>query len=576
MRKLIQTLLDHIGARLPLPFRVMHQQFLLRVVDLEALSIEADIPSFLGQFAGILMMLSFVHGLGVLWFPPPPSQTWQYEQARVSDVLLVIGLCSVLMWDTTFPDKRDVMVLAPLPVFPRTILMAKLAASATVLGIAVIALNCGSSLGLSVVFGAPAGGLLGMLRFFLAYWFTMFAAAAFLYGAVLTIQGCAVLFLSRRMFLRVSAILQLAAFGVFLGVRFLQPSLTTHAEMTAPANHWLVVASPTFWFVALLNQLNDSSPSDLLWLAHRAWISLGIVAAGALTSLLLCYMRNMKKTVEDPDLEPGTGGRHWIPRLGGSLQNAIVIFCLRSIARSRQHRVALALYWSVVFAVALSWIRREISNPPEPIALDFIMSSFVMMSFAVLGLRGIFALPVSLQANWMLRVTQLQPTGQYVAATRRCLLLFGVVPIWTMVAALSLHLRPWPQTAQHLAFLALFGAVLVELCLVRFDKVPFTCSYLPGKTNIQAIFWGFAFILLALGLLLGTFEVDAFENPLNYALMMLCAFAAITALRTINSLHARSAVLYFEEQPPEVLTRLGLIFVPPAPKISDLPKSSQP
>ena len=78
MRKLIQTLLDHIGARLPLPFRVMHRQFLLRVVDLEALSI--SIPSFLGQFAGILMMLSFVHGLGVLWFPPPPSQTWQYEQ----------------------------------------------------------------------------------------------------------------------------------------------------------------------------------------------------------------------------------------------------------------------------------------------------------------------------------------------------------------------------------------------------------------------------------------------------------------------------------------------------------------
>ena len=88
MRKLIQALLDRLGARLPLEFRVMHQQFLLRVVDLEALSIEADIPSFLGQFAGILMMLSFVHGLGVLFFPPPPSLTVQYEQARLSDMLI--------------------------------------------------------------------------------------------------------------------------------------------------------------------------------------------------------------------------------------------------------------------------------------------------------------------------------------------------------------------------------------------------------------------------------------------------------------------------------------------------------
>jgi hypothetical protein len=574
MRKLIQNLLDRVSTHLPLQFRVMHRQFLLRVVDLEALSIEADIPSFLGQFAGILMMLSFIHALGVLWFPPPPSLTWQYEQARLSDVLLVIGLCSVLMWDTTFPDRRDVMVLAPLPVFPRTILMAKLAASATVLGIAVIALNCAASLSLSLVFGVPAGGLVGMLRFFFAYWFTMFAAAAFLYGAVLTIQGITALILSRRMFLRVSAILQLAAFGVFLGVRFLQPSLSTHAEFTDPANHRLLVSSPTFWFVALLNQLNGSLPWDLLWLARRAWINLGIVAIGAIGSLLLCYMRTMKKTVEDPDLVPGTGGLQWIPRLGNSLQHAIVVFSLRSIARSRQHRVALAFYWSVVFAVALSWIRRETSTPPEPIGIGFIVSSFVMMSFAVLGLRGIFSLPVSLNANWMLRITQLRPTQQYVAATRRALLLLGVAPIWTICAALSLHLRPRQYAAEHLAFLVLFGALLVELCLIRFDKVPFTCSYLPGKTNIQAVFWGFAFVLLSLGPLLGSYERNALNHPLDYALMMLCTAAAIAALWAVNRIHAQSAVLYFEEQPPEVVTRLGLIFVPPA-SLSEQPKSSR-
>ena len=33
-------------ARLPLRYRVLYRQFLLRVIDLEALSIEADIPRF--------------------------------------------------------------------------------------------------------------------------------------------------------------------------------------------------------------------------------------------------------------------------------------------------------------------------------------------------------------------------------------------------------------------------------------------------------------------------------------------------------------------------------------------------
>ena len=55
LRKLIE--------RLPLDFRVLFRQFFLRVIDLEALSIEADVERFLGQFAGVLIMLSLVHSL---------------------------------------------------------------------------------------------------------------------------------------------------------------------------------------------------------------------------------------------------------------------------------------------------------------------------------------------------------------------------------------------------------------------------------------------------------------------------------------------------------------------------------
>jgi hypothetical protein len=58
MRKLI--------SRLQLSFRVLYGQFLLRVIDLEALSIEADIPRFLGQFAGVLIMISLLQAVGAL------------------------------------------------------------------------------------------------------------------------------------------------------------------------------------------------------------------------------------------------------------------------------------------------------------------------------------------------------------------------------------------------------------------------------------------------------------------------------------------------------------------------------
>ena len=39
----------------------------------------------------------------------------------IATTMLVVGLFAVLSWETTFPDQRDVLVLAALPVRARTI-----------------------------------------------------------------------------------------------------------------------------------------------------------------------------------------------------------------------------------------------------------------------------------------------------------------------------------------------------------------------------------------------------------------------------------------------------------------------
>jgi hypothetical protein len=41
----------------------------------------------------------------------------------------------------------------------------------------------------------------------------------------------------------------------------------------------------------------------------------------------------------------------------------------------------------------------------HPASLGFLISTIVMMSFAVVGVRVAFSLPISLPANWILRVT---------------------------------------------------------------------------------------------------------------------------------------------------------------------------
>jgi len=105
---------------------------------------------------------------------------------------------------------------------------------------------------------------------------------------------------------------------------------------------------------------------------------------------------------------------HWTPRFGGSLQTAIVLFSFRSITRSRQHRVVLAFYLSIVFAIALVTARDELSTRAlRPLSPELLIPTIVMMALAVVGMRNVFPLPISLNANWVLRLTQLNPSHKY-------------------------------------------------------------------------------------------------------------------------------------------------------------------
>ncbi|HEX4757657.1 MAG TPA: hypothetical protein VH308_06730 [Terracidiphilus sp.] len=562
MHKLIRKLRD----RLPLEFRVLYRQFLLRVVDLETLSIDADVPRFLGQFAGVLMMFSMIQALGLFIHPIKSAadfrgMLWTVEQRMIFTTMLVAGLFSVISWDAIFPDRRDVMVLSPLPIHLRTILFAKMAAAGAVLGLALLALNFAAGFALSLILG----GIPRFLLILAAYFFTMAGASLFVYGSVLTVQGLIALLLPRRFFLRLSALLQIAAFGLILCVYFLDETITSPAVFATPENQRLLAWSPPYWFFALFNQVLGTLPANLAWLADRAWAGLAIAVPGAVASLLLCYLRTMRKTVEEPDLVPGSRRSHWAPHFGSQLQTAVLQFSIRSLMRSRQHRVVLAFYLGVGFAIALTFIKHEGSlfAYPRTLSPGFLVATFAMMSFAIIGLRSVYALPVSLTANWVLRTTQLTSSDRYIAAAHRSLLLFAAAPVWIASALIAITYRPLSQAAEHLVILALLGLILADLNLLGFYKVPFTCSYLPGKSNIQFSFWVFIIVIVPLTLLGAIRELRALSHPIHYMYVVAALVLVAAGLRSMNRLRTKSAVLYFEELPEEVITTLRLMTLPP-------------
>jgi len=101
--------------------------------------------------------------------------------------------------------------------------------------------------------------------------------------------------------------------------------------------------------------------------------------------------------------------------------------------------------------------------------------------------------------------------------------------------------------------------MLVELCLIGFEKIPFTCSYLPGKGNLHFVFWACVLFLLPLIDAAAQFEMQMLNNPLGYC-GIIAAFGVALACARWNTgkLARRAAQMQFDEINPSELCSLNL------------------
>jgi hypothetical protein len=111
----------------------------------------------------------------------------------------------------------------------------------------------------------------------------------------------------------------------------------------------------------------------------------------------------------------------------------------------------------------------------------------------------------------------------------------------------------------HLAIVALLGLILAELCLHKFNKIPFTCSYLPGKSQMHIVVMGTVFLLLFI-LWSIEYERQALEDPARFVPALIGLVLIWACARWRTSAHAKSeeAEVQFEEVEPPAVLVLGL------------------
>jgi pimeloyl-ACP methyl ester carboxylesterase len=527
-------------------FRALYRSFLFRVIDIELLSASGEVHNLLAQFAALLAAYSFVLALFTITHFTQSTASeakliagaWGLEEFLISTTITVAGLFAVLAWNAMLPDRRDSFVLNPLPLRTRTIFGAKGAAIATALGMTILAVNVFTGISFPFLIVPSGSGIIGAIHSLLSYWTTMAAAGVFIFFSIFALQNVAA-FLSYQLFQRISGLLQLLAFFFILVLFFLTPPLATPSALSSAANQRLLWWLPSYWFLGLFHELNGTPQLAFAPLAGRAVLSLAAVCIFTLGAAAVMYRRTTRRAVEQPDIVPGQA-RGTLSKSGSALtlwlfsdpiDRAILLFSARTLARSPQHRLVLAVFAGIAFSMSLAYAKSLVYGTggarwAEP-SVPLLIAGLVTLFFSAMGSRAIFALPFALPANWIFRVSAVRRPAVYFSAVRKTLFALGALPVLLGAAVLYLSIWPGRPAMQHLVVLLLLAILVVQVSLQRFRKIPFACSYLPGKSNLAGPKAGLGAGLLLLGLsLAASIERWSMDKAARYITVLALLIAA--------------------------------------------------
>jgi multisubunit Na+/H+ antiporter MnhG subunit len=308
--------------------------------------------------------------------------------------------------------------------------------------------------------------------------------------------------------------------------------------------------------------LNGSMHPALEPLAQRAWIGLAAVMSVATLTYTVSYWRTLRKIVEEPDIGPSALRLRWLPGFGTQPQTAIGQFSVRTLGRSKQHRLILGFYLGIGLAIVTLMLKGDPgaeTNPWREESMLLWAASILMMVLVAVGTRVAFALPLDLGANWMFRLIGTRAGLDTRAANRRALILLSVAPVWLVTAMACLWMQLDRQNAAHLVVLGLLGMIVADICLLRFPKIPFTCSYLPGKSRVHMVILGVLAVVLV-GPDTALIERHALRETGTTVLMIALLMVAWVAIRRIAVALAKrdEQELRFEEEESPVVMELGL------------------
>jgi hypothetical protein len=543
------------------PFRRLFELFQARFFENDTVSPDGGFETNIWQVLGFLAAPGFF--IAYLFMPEflamatkhlTGANYWALRMFRLffpAFSFAVVGFATFFQWEKLFPERRDFLILGTFPIRLGTLFAAKFSALWLFLLLLIGAINFFPNvLGPLLSMAIPEVRQAGYLRLMGAQVGSAAGSSLFGFFVVAAFQGLLISVTSPRVFRGISPWIQMAGMSLMILALLMFPvysMLLPSAAQTHAAWLWFF---PPIWFTGLYDLLLP--PSDPLFasLGRFAGEALGVAIAVFCMTWTLGFRRHYHRTLEAEDTGVHKPGVRIFDRLSASTEErAIFRFSGCILARSATHRMFLACYWSVGIAIGLL-ATITVRDGRLALSSDGLRGfPLLVVFFVVSGFRAAFQFPAELASNWLFRITEERWPEKSRRASRKRVLASGLLP--ALILFLPFEMWRWGSGAGmfHIAFQLVTGALLIEVLFWSFDKVPFTCSYFPGKVNLALLssIYLYGFTEYSFGM--SDLEVSLEGRLLRSALFFAGAAAMLALLWWRNP---RAAEVRFDGNEPDI------------------------
>jgi hypothetical protein len=301
--------------------------------------------------------------------------------------------------------------------------------------------------------------------------------------------------------------------------------------------------------------------------------ALGGVVAATAAAYALSYRRHTRRSLETAP--SSASGKAWIETalawvadrlvVRSPVERAVFHFVGKTLARSRKHKLLVAAYLGVGLALLIDglvavysrWGYAGIDHP----TFALVSAPLVLSFFLLAGLRVGFAIPAELRANWVFQLTECEQSRECLSGTRKAVMVFAILPLFGSLAPFYVALWGWQTAALHTCFGMTLSLILMELLLLKLRKIPFTCSYVPGKARLNTRCFLYLMAFTTYAYTMSRLELWMLKSPMRLVVFYGLAFSVLGGVIALRDrLQAGGFALVFEEEPEPVVRTLNLSY----------------